>query len=136
MVKKRKKILVSIIISLGDKKQWNEWKIQEVVIQRCSVKKGFLKSFAKSAEKHMPGVFFSRVTGLSPVFLLRRNFIADVFIWILQNFQEDLFCKTFVNFCFWKSCLFGFNWTIIETICWNKFLKHDCFCYIVFIRKY
>ena len=68
MVKNRKKILVSIIISLGDKKQLNESKIQELVIQRCSAKKGFLKISAKSTEKHMSGVFFSSVTGLNPVF--------------------------------------------------------------------
>ena len=50
---------------MGDKKQLNESKIQEVVIQRCSAKKGFLKI---SAKKHMSCVFFSSVTGLNPVF--------------------------------------------------------------------
>ena len=34
---------------------------------------------------------------------------------------ENLVCKTFASHSFWKSCLFRFNWTIIDWICWNKF---------------
>ena len=34
----------------------------------------------------------NEVTGLSPVTLLKRD--TDVFLWILQNFEEQLFYRT------------------------------------------
>ena len=52
--------------------------------QRCSITKAVVKHFAIFTGKHLPAM---------PATLLKRDFNTVVFLWILQNFYEQLFCK-------------------------------------------
>ena len=49
--------------------------------QRCSVRKGFLKNFAKSRGKHLCQVlFFNKIAGPKPDALLKKDFGTAVFL--------------------------------------------------------
>ena len=49
--------------------------------QRCSMKKGVLRNFAKITGKHLcQSLFFDRVAGLRPATLLKRDSATDVFL--------------------------------------------------------
>ena len=67
-----------------------------------SYKKGFLKNFAKFARKYIcRGLFLNKVKGWKPAILWKGDSGADVFLLILANFQEHLFCRASANSCFW-----------------------------------
>ena len=57
---------------------------------RCSMIKGVLRNFAKFTRKHLCQQLY-----------LKRDFGTDVFLWILWNFQEQLFYRTPLGDCFW-----------------------------------
>ena len=62
-------------------------------------------SFAEAVvqENTCAGVFFNKASSLK-VSLLKKDFSKEVFLLILQNFRELLFCRTSANSCFWRSC--------------------------------
>ena len=48
--------------------------------QRCSIKKGVLRNFAKFTGKHLcQSLFFNKVAGLRPATLLKKETLAQVF---------------------------------------------------------
>ena len=60
--------------------------------QQMFFKVGVLKNFAISKEKHLSlGLFVINLQVSSPAALLKRGSISGIFLWILQNFQEQLF---------------------------------------------
>ena len=59
----------------------NKRKKAEAVAQRCSIKKDVLKNFAKNHRKiSVPESLLNKVAGWSPVTLLKRDSITDVFL--------------------------------------------------------
>ena len=47
---------------------------KEVVAQRCSIRKGVLKNFAKFTGKHLcQSLFFNKVAGVKPATLLKKR---------------------------------------------------------------
>ena len=61
--------------------------------QRCFVRKGVLRNFAKFTEKHLcQSLFFNKVAGLS----------IERFLWFLRNFWEHVFYRTPLGDCFFK----------------------------------
>ena len=59
----------------------------EPVAQRCSVRNGVLRNFAKFTAKNLcQGVFFKKVGGCSLLLYYKRDSGTGVFLWILQNF--------------------------------------------------
>ena len=75
--------------------------------QRCSVKEGVLRNFAKFTGKHLrQSLFSNKVVGLRPATLLKKDSGTGVSLWILRNLQEHLFYRT----PFFSSvCLTCFN---------------------------
>ena len=72
-------------------------------------------------QKQPPFVFctyFGVYVGV-PVPLLTRDSNTGVFLWILQNFKEHRFWRTYVNGCFWKSVT---TVTIGKLTRWGNFL--------------
>ena len=67
-------------------------KYAEAVVQKCSIKKVFLKFLQNSEENTCARVSFRQICG--PVALWKRDSGADVFLWIFRNFQEHLFYRT------------------------------------------
>ena len=67
-------------------------KYAEAVVQKCSIKKVFLKFLQNSEENTRVRVSFRQICG--PVALWKRDSGADVFLWIFRNFQEHLFYRT------------------------------------------
>ena len=68
-------------------------------IFRCSrpelsYKKDVLKNFAKFGKHLCWSLFFNKVAGWKPPTLLKRDTGTGVVLWILQYFQEHLFCET------------------------------------------
>ena len=53
------------------------------------------------------------------LFLLDLQISSD-FMWIMQSFYKHVFSKTLMNGCFWKPCLFEFNWTIYRMPIWGR----------------
>ena len=69
--------------------------------QRCSVKEGVLRNFAKFTGKHLcQSLFFNKDAGLRPATLLKRDSGARVFLWVLRNFYEHLLYRTPLDDCF------------------------------------
>ena len=59
--------------------------------QRCSMKKGVLRNFTKFTAKHLcQSLLFNTVAGV----------FTGVFLWLLWNFLEHLFCRTPLDDCF------------------------------------
>ena len=59
----------------------------EPVTQRCSVRNGVLRNFAKFIGKHLcQSLFFKKVGGCSLQLYYKRDSGTGVFLWILQNF--------------------------------------------------
>ena len=56
--------------------------------QRCSIRKGILRNFAKFTGKHLYQSLF---------------FGTKVFLWIFRNFLEHLFYRTRLGDCFWTK---------------------------------
>ena len=71
--------------------------------QRCSVKKGVLRNFAKCTGKHLcQRLFFNKVTGLSPLLTGLSNFIKKEAL--AQVFSCE-FCEIFKNTYFYRTPL-------------------------------
>ena len=112
-------VAASVSLMLGD--VWNisfnclksnrHWKVFYLVIkgknieekiklrsnhQRCSIKTGALKNFAKLTGKHLSQTLFRNN--------LKREPSTGVFMRILQKFQKHIFCITHPIDCFWKVC--------------------------------
>ena len=65
-------------------------------------KKYVLKNFPKFTGKHLcPRLVFDKVAGLSPATWLKKDSSTGVFLWILWNFQEQLFLQNNSGGCFW-----------------------------------
>ena len=65
-------------------------------------KKYVLKNFPKFTGKQLrPRLVFNKVAGLSPATWLKKDSSTDVFLWILWNFQEQLFLQNTSGGCFW-----------------------------------
>ena len=59
----------------------------EAVAQQWSVKKGVLRNFAKFTGKHLwQSLFLSKVAGLRPATLFKKDFGTGVFLWIFAKF--------------------------------------------------
>ena len=67
------------------------WSFYRSNHQRCSMRKGVLRNFAKFTGKHLcQSLFFCR---LRPATLLKRDSGTGFFLWILGNFSEQLFLQ-------------------------------------------
>ena len=61
----------------------------------CSVKKGFLKNFAKFTRKHLCwSLFLIKLQAFKPVYLLKKDSNTGAFLWKLRIFKEHLFWST------------------------------------------
>ena len=70
------------------------WNIVRSSHQRCFVRNGAIRNFAKFTGKHLcQSLFFNKVASLSPATLLKKDFGTGVFLWILQNFLEHFFTE-------------------------------------------
>ena len=58
----------------------------EVVTQRCSIKKVFLKVSRNLHENTRASLFFNKVAGPQPATLLKKEFGPFVFLRIFRNF--------------------------------------------------
>ena len=68
--------------------------------QRCSVKKGVFRNFAKFVGKHLcQSLFFNKVADLR--LYQKRDSGIGAFLWILRNFKEHLVNTTSVVDYFW-----------------------------------
>ena len=67
-------------------------KYAEAVVQKCSIKKVFLKFLQNSQENTCARVSLWQSCG--PAALWKRDSGAGVFLWIFRNFQEHLFYRT------------------------------------------
>ena len=71
--------------------------------QRCSVKKGVLRNFAKFIGKHLHQcLFFNKVTGLRPATLLKKRlwyrcFPVDFATFLRTPFTENVWVNASVN---------------------------------------
>ena len=106
-----------------------QWKSSH---QRYSVRKGVLRNFAKFTGKHLcQSLFFNKVAGLRPEFLLKKrfwhrcfpvNFAKFLRTPFLQNTSERLLLS--VSFLihatflcqFFLSYLLGYEWRIKELV--------------------
>ena len=79
--------------------------------QRCSVRKGVLRNFAKLTEHLCQSLFFNKVTGLRPATLLKKrlwhrcfsvNFAKFPRTPFLQNTSRRLLLHVFGYGCWWK----------------------------------
>ena len=62
--------------------------------QMCPIKKGVLKTFAKSPRKHLcQSPFLKKIASLRAVTLLKRDYGTGIFLWILWNSLEQLFYR-------------------------------------------
>ena len=67
--------------------------------QMCSIKKGFLKNFAKITGKHLcQSLFFNKVAGLSPATLLKKRFWHR---WFPVKFAKFLITPFFTEHLWW-----------------------------------
>ena len=90
---------------------------------RCSIKKDVLKNFAKLTGKRLcQSLFFNKVA------VLRPATGTGVFLWILRNFQEQVFYRAPPGDCFW---FLTHSWVITtiskETQYAVSVLQHACF---------
>ena len=68
--------------------------------QRCSVRKGVLRNFAKFTGKQLcQSLFFNKVAGLKPVTLLKKRFWHKCFPVNFAKFQEHPFYRTPLGDC-------------------------------------
>ena len=100
-------------------------------MRRCSVEKLSLKISQKATEKNLYlSLRFNIVAGLRPATVLKKDSVADVFLWILRNFYESpfvehfrwLLLKTISKFCFVQTCKY---YEVIQIL----------FCYCNFTLK-
>ena len=71
-----------------------------------------LKLLLNSLENNCAGVSFSiKYAGhrLEACNLIRKNSGTIAFLWILQKFYKNLFCRTSVSGCFCRSCTNSFT---------------------------
>ena len=85
--------------------------------QRCFVKKGVLRKFAKFTGKHLcQKVFFDKVAGLPESLFRQRVSGTGVFLWILRNIWEHLSYRTPPDDCFCFFWQYYQPWTNLITI--------------------
>ena len=69
--------------------------------QRCSIKKGVLRDFAKFTGKHLyESLFLNKVIGLEPATLLKKRLWHRCFPVNLAKFLRTLFYRTPLGNCF------------------------------------
>ena len=69
--------------------------------QRCSVRKGVLRNFAKFTGKHLCQVrFYNKVAGPEPVTLLKKRLWHRCFPMNIAKLLRTLFHRTPLNDCF------------------------------------
>ena len=69
--------------------------------QRCSVRKGILRNFAKFTGKHLCQVlFYNKVAGPEPATLLKKRLWHRCFPMNFAKFLRTLFHRTPLNDCF------------------------------------
>ena len=62
--------------------------------QRCSVRKGVLRNFAKFTGKHLCQVlFYNKVAGPEPAALLKKETLAQVFSYEFCEISENTFSQ-------------------------------------------
>ena len=77
--------------TFSPKAYWGPYRSSD---RRCSIKKAVLKNFTTFAGKHLCWSF-------SFINLLKRDSKSVLFLWILRNFQENLFWRKSADGCFW-----------------------------------
>ena len=89
----------------------------------CSIKKGVLINFSKFTGKHLcqRSLFNKAFIKVIEATLLKRDPGTGVFLWILQNFKEQLFSRTPPDECFWT---FSGAWQVKHFLT-NLFQKLD-----------
>ena len=64
---------------------------------------GVLKNFAIFTRKHLCwSLFLTKLQTCGPATELKSNSSTGIFLRLLQNLKEHLFCKTSANGCFWN----------------------------------
>ena len=64
----------------------------EVVVRRCSIKRGVLRNFAEFTGKHLcQSLFFNKVVGIRPASLLRKT-RAQMFSYEFCEISKNTFC--------------------------------------------
>ena len=72
-------------------------------------RKGAIRNFAKFTGKHLcQCLFLNKVAALRSATLLKRGSVTGVFLWILQNFEENHFLQNNFSGCFWKILIWYF----------------------------
>ena len=83
-----KTILKNYIVDVGESSK------AVISHQICPIKKGVLKTFAKSPRKHLcQSPFLKKIASPRPVTLLKRDYGTGIFLWILWNSLEQLFYR-------------------------------------------
>ena len=83
-----KTILKNYIVDVGESSK------AVISHQICPIKKGVLKTFAKSPRKHLcQSPFLKKIASLRAVTLLKRDYGTGIFLWILWNSLEQLFYR-------------------------------------------
>ena len=70
-------------------------------------KKGVLRNFPIITAKHLRwSLVLIKLQALRPVTLFKRDFNAGVFLWILRNFNEQLFFIEHLQWqlLYWRNC--------------------------------
>ena len=93
------------------------YKFSYIILNRSSSLKvfyqiGLLKNFKKFTGKHLcRNPFLNNVRACRPATLLKQKFRHMCFLWLLQNFEEHVFCRKSSNGCLWKNS----KWIIDST---------------------
>ena len=74
--------------------------------QRCSIKKGALRNFAKFTGKYLcQSLFFNKVAVFKPATLLKERIWHRCFPVNFAKFLKRPFCRTHLDDCFWRQAL-------------------------------
>ena len=120
--------------------------------QRCSVKKGFLRNFAKFPGKQLcKSLFFIKVAGLRPATLLRKRlaqvvscefcgiskntFSTEHLWWLLLILEKDCFYKLVFSWFFGIRGSLGFSSFLSFTDSRNPTILVYCYCKMELFAK-
>ena len=97
--------------------------------QRCSMKKGVLRNFAKFTEKHLcQSLFFNKVTALRPATLLQKRPWHRYFPVSFGKFLRTPFYRTPLENCFCTFILW-FSYVLYDESEKCRFMINDSACF-------